>query len=480
MDVMIKLSILFRLFISYIVILAMIVIVISYSISQIDNFENLISSFSKNNIKDYKQKLSDSLLAQMRYERKYIISKDKTRYNQFLSAKNDFSKYLKEFAAVISPTEKNKLDKIKTYYEHYQFLTNEEIKKTISNQRYSQSWYKKEKDKTFYAIIKELGKFEFYDLYKKKIEELQKANSIFRLRVSVMSIIVFCLVFLIFFSIVKTITIPINVVIEKTKKIAKGHFDGDLNISYPKEIGELANSINLMSNKLKELDKMKSDFFSNISHELRTPLTSIKEGIALFKETIGENLTDKQKMLLRIIAEESNRLIKLVNSILDLSKMEARMMSFNYAYADIVPLINNVVLEIEPLAIAKNINLKVENGQNLPMVKMDQERILQVLLNFIGNAVKFTPPNGHVNISVIQNNGNMQVSVKDTGPGIEREKLKTIFERFQQLSLESSNSNNGTGLGLAIVKHIVTGHGGKVWAESRIGEGSLFAFTLPF
>ena len=110
---------------------------------------------------------------------------------------------------------------------------------------------------------------------------------------------------------------------------------------------------------------------------------------------------------------------------------------------------------------------------------MDQERILQVLLNLIGNAVKFTPANGHVKISVIETNENLQVSVKDTGPGIENEKLVTIFERFQQISTKGSHSVNGTGLGLAIVKHIITRHGGKVWAESSIGEGSLFAFTLP-
>src|SRR3989304_8276553 len=150
---MMKLPILFKMFIGYIIILAMIVTVIVYAISQIDKLNSLSSVLlENNNITVYKEKLIYSLLTQMRYERKYIISKDLALYNQFLSAKNDFSKYLKELASVMSPTEKNKLDKIESYYKHYQFLTNEKIKKSKANKRYSQNWYKMQEDKVFFSI----------------------------------------------------------------------------------------------------------------------------------------------------------------------------------------------------------------------------------------------------------------------------------------------------------------------------------------
>ena len=483
-----KLTILSRLVLGYTVILFLVIANTSYTIFQIGKLNNLTYSVlsEKNKIADCKKNLIDSLLSEMKYEKKYIILKDKTINKQIQSAKGDFSKYLKEFTVSLYPKGKNKLEKIEKFYNSYQDSINNETEEASSNKHYSQdlnkqALYNKQQDKAFYGIVNELQKLgdDSDKNTLKKISELEKVGADARFTASAISVIIIFAGLIISIILTRSITGPIAVMKEKTRKIAKGNFEGDLNIFYPPEIAELANSLNLMSNKLKELDKIKSDFFLNISHELRTPLTSIKEGISLFKESIGEKLTDRQELLLRIIGESSNRLIGLVNSILDLSKMEAGMMTFNYTFADIIPLINNAVSEMKPLAITKNINFEVEDTQNLPKVKMDQERILQVLLNFIGNAVKFTPANGHVKISVRQTNGNLQVSVKDTGPGIEKEKLKTIFERFQQVSTQGTYYVNGTGLGLAIVKNIITGHGGKVWAESSIGEGSIFTFTLP-
>jgi two-component system sensor histidine kinase GlrK len=275
--------------------------------------------------------------------------------------------------------------------------------------------------------------------------------------------------------ITRSITKPLSVLKEKTRQIAKGNYESTLRLSSSPEIGELVRDFNFMCNKLKEMDKMKSDFFSLMSHELRTPLTSIKEGTTLLLEGIGGETNEKQKRLLSIIAEESNRLIDLVNSTLDLSKMEAGMTAYNFVKADIVPLINKAVVEMEPIAKAKNIKteLNIMSGK-LPFANMDTERILQVLRNLIGNAVKFTPEGGQIKISVRYTNGGLVVSVSDKGPGIPRTDLITIFDKFK-----SSKKYTGTGLGLAIVKNITTAHGGKVWAESKPGQGSIFTFVLP-
>jgi two-component system sensor histidine kinase GlrK len=224
---------------------------------------------------------------------------------------------------------------------------------------------------------------------------------------------------------------------------------------------------------------MKSDFFSTISHELRTPLTSIKEGTSLLLEGVGGEISEKQKKLLQIISGESNRLIDLVNSSLDLSKMEAKMMVFHFTQAEISPLIQKVIGEIEPLAMAKKIRLQVGNHERLPPVKMDREKILQVLRNFLGNAVKFSFEGGEVRVSACRENGKMKVSVSDTGPGIPKANLATIFEKFQQGPRENSAPGKGTGLGLAIAKQIITAHGGEIWAESEPGQGSSFIFVLP-
>ena len=159
--------------------------------------------------------------------------------------------------------------------------------------------------------------------------------------------------------------------------------------------------------------------------------------------------------------------------------MEAGMVDYHFSPGDIHSLIRQAVEEIKPLAMAKRIRLEAENDQNLPQIRVDSERILQVLRNFIGNALKFTPEEGQVTVGARQEKGNLRIWVTDTGPGIPKENLGSIFEKYQQGSLNGSGSIKGTGLGLNIAKHIITAHGGRVWAESEAGQGSSFIFVLP-
>jgi len=182
---------------------------------------------------------------------------------------------------------------------------------------------------------------------------------------------------------------------------------------------------------------------------------------------------------LRILAEESERLISLVNSLLDLSKMEAGMMTYTFEPVPLVPLIDKVVIELAPLVEAKRIQLETKIAAGLPAPRADNARILQALRNLVGNAVKFTPEGGQVTVSARHSDRTVEVSVADTGPGIPVESLTTIFEKYQQATAAGSYRIKGTGLGLALVKHIVTSHGGKVWAESEPGQGSRFTFVLP-
>jgi two-component system sensor histidine kinase GlrK len=252
-----------------------------------------------------------------------------------------------------------------------------------------------------------------------------------------------------------------------------------LNLSSPPEIEELAAAFNLMCNKLKDLDKMKSDFFSSMSHELRTPLTSIKEGVSLLRDGVGGELMEKQKRLLAILAMETDRLIALVNSLLDLSKMEAGMMTYSFEQGDLVSLIDRAIMEIGPIVESKKMSIEARSSKSLPRIKMDRERILQALRNLIGNAVKFTPEGGRVKVSAQLVNRSVEVSIEDTGPGIPAENLSTIFDKFRQATATGSYLIRGTGLGLAIVKHIISSHGGKIWVESKLGHGSTFIFVLP-
>jgi two-component system sensor histidine kinase GlrK len=141
--------------------------------------------------------------------------------------------------------------------------------------------------------------------------------------------------------------------------------------------------------------------------------------------------------------------------------------------------VTKVLVEMGPLIEAKKIQIQADMDGTLPPVKLDSERMLQALRNLIGNAVKFTPEGGYVRISAHHNGGGMEFSVKDSGPGIPKENLEAIFEKFHQPPVKTSEWVKGTGLGLAFVRHIITAHGGKVWAESELGQGSTFTFVLP-
>ena len=275
-----------------------------------------------------------------------------------------------------------------------------------------------------------------------------------------------------------SITVPLAEMKKKTAEISRGIYEANLNVTSPPEIAELGRAFNFMCDKLREVDKMKSDFYALMSHELRTPLTSIKEGTNLFLEGLGGNVTEKQKKLLSIIAEESNRLIDLVNSLLDISKLEAGMVAYNFSKVELNPLITRAVNEVAPLAEAKRIRIDKDLNE-LPALAVDSERILQVLRNLIGNALKFTPRGGTVTIASRRGTEGLSISVSDTGPGIAKEHAAAIFDKYRQAAGAGPHKLQGTGLGLAIVKHIVHDHGGRVWVESEKGRGSTFTFVLP-
>ena len=470
--------------IGYLAIFVPVIAVNAYAISQLNLFNRLTGYILEidNRMRDFEKKLTDSLLSQMRYERKYIITKDKELLNQFILSGKEFSQYINEAASVADTAHKQEaLVRIKDYYELYRSLFNEEVDLLNTGKTYSQDLYREKKENAVDGITGELRNLKLYieqDTYE-KIRNLGKSGARAQWITMVMAAISILSGIIISIFITRSITKPLFFMKKKTREIARGDFEGNLDLSSPPEIGDLAQAFNLMCNKLKEMDKMKSDFFSLMAHELRTPLTSIKEGTNLLLEGIGGEVSDKQKKLFRIIAEESNRLIDLANSLLDLSKMEAGMTAFNFIDSDIKYLINKTVSEMEPLAMAKNVSIKVAMHQDLPHVKMDGDRILQVLRNLIGNAIKFTPGGGHVTISAQSDVKGVSVSVADTGPGIPKEDLNAIFDKFKQASITGYNKIKGTGLGLAIAKYIINAHGGKIWVESEPEHGSIFIFVLP-
>ena len=233
--------------------------------------------------------------------------------------------------------------------------------------------------------------------------------------------------------------------------------------------------------KLQELDRLKSDFVSVVSHEMRTPLTSIKA----FAELIimkPDMPSEKRERLLSIINSENERLIRLINDILDLNKIEAGKYSWTIRRVDLAEVIRSTVANIRSLADNKGITIHVPQLAGLPVVDGDHDRLMQVVTNILSNAIKFTLPGGEITIKSVCVRApvhQVTISVTDTGIGIPIHDLEVIFDKFHRSSGDLTNSAEGTGLGLSISKYIIEHHGGRIWAESVPGKGSTFSFTLP-
>ena len=229
--------------------------------------------------------------------------------------------------------------------------------------------------------------------------------------------------------------------------------------------------------KLLRMYNIKSDLVSMVSHELRTPLTVIKEGVVLVKDGSAGALNGAQKNFLEMASKNIDRLTRLIDDVLDLSKLESRKFEFRTIEGNLNELVDHVAASYVSLIEKKGLGLKKVLDPFLPLVKFDPDRIAQVLYNLITNAIKFTD-RGWIKIGTEKKGDSVIVLVRDTGPGMKREDLYRIFEKFEQLAPRDERKG-GTGLGLAISKQIVEQLGGKIWAELEYGKGSSFYFSLP-
>jgi len=227
----------------------------------------------------------------------------------------------------------------------------------------------------------------------------------------------------------------------------------------------------------KTIDQMKSEFISIASHELRTPMTSIKGSVDLILGGCAGAVSTEALELLEVAQSACDRMIRLINDILDLSKIEAGQIQLKLAPIDLIDAVEHSLRSLKSLADQAEITLRLERPQKLPWVDADKDRIEQVMMNLVFNAIKFSPAKGEVCIRLSADNGWVRCSVSDQGCGIKEEDLDRIFGKFQQLG--SPQRGGGTGLGLAITHALVTEHRGKIWVESRVGEGSQFVFSLP-
>ena len=232
------------------------------------------------------------------------------------------------------------------------------------------------------------------------------------------------------------------------------------------------------SRQLAEASQHKSQFLANMSHELRTPLNAILGYTELIADGVYGEPTEKMLGVLKRLESNGKHLLGLINAVLDLSKIEAGRLVLDFADYSLTDVVQTVCTAVEPLAADKKLALKVKASTDLPAGRGDERRLTQVLLNLVGNAIKFTDA-GEVVITAAASNGSFNVSVKDTGPGISPADQAKLFQEFQQADSSLTRKKGGTGLGLAISKRIIEMHGGRIWIDSVVGQGSTFSFALP-
>ena len=256
-----------------------------------------------------------------------------------------------------------------------------------------------------------------------------------------------------------------------------------------RELTEKNRKLAELVDKLQEADRVKSNFLATVSHELRTPLTSVIGYSEMLLEGIAGPLNDEQRDYVRTVMEKGDQLLQLITGILDISRMEAGEMKIRKSPFDLAEVVRIALSTVTPNAHRKQVTLVAEVQEPLPAAFGDRDKTRQVILNLLGNAVKFTPDGGTARIEVragslartqqTQGAPGLRIAVSDTGIGIPAEHFARVFDPFFQVDNTSTREYGGTGLGLSIVKRFVEAQGGQVWLDSELGKGTTFTFTIP-
>jgi signal transduction histidine kinase len=269
-------------------------------------------------------------------------------------------------------------------------------------------------------------------------------------------------------------TQPIRDMAGAARRMARGDYRERVPIRSRDELGQLAEGFNHMAREMEGLERLRRDLVANVSHELKTPISAIRAHL----ENLLDGVEEPNRAVLSVMVQQSERLSRLVDQLLDLSKIESGDVPLQLQPVNLASLVDRVASEVEMARSDQAIQLHNEVSRELPPLEADPERIHQVLFNLLDNAYRFSPSGGVVTVRALRENGSCEVSVEDDGPGIPADHLPLVFERFYRVDQSRSRDDGGTGIGLAIARSVIEAHGGRIWAEPGPG-GARFHFVLP-
>ena len=430
------------------------------------------------------KQLTSSLFAQLKSDKQYLVLRDTTLLKDFLQEAENFRKTLTalEDQEQVESTRKA-LKKLKSNHDEFHTLfLNVGVEQT-DRSPFAIANYERHRDVLIEAMTQAINAY--ISSQEASVGAILRDSHLRSVQAQEITqqLLVMALVLGLGLAGIASYSIlrPLRRVKAQIRRIGQGHFGGTIPHDVPQELRDLVDQVNWMGEKLQKLDEMKSEFLANISHELRTPLTSIREGSQLLLDGIPGELTKDQRETLFIISDSSQRLNHLIGNLLDLSRMEADMVSYNLHPTDLNRLAIRSIEKVKFLADRKNIHMDVDLiSDKIKMQEVDSQRMEQVFENLLSNAIKFSPKGAAISIRSQPDAAKTGIHfiVEDTGPGIPEEDLSHIFERFYQGKTQEGRAYVGSGIGLALAKRVVDDHGGTIWAESRFGKGTALHFTV--